>query len=254
MRKFEKNRKLKNSKTQKIRVLFSLLLFILFGFLAFLFFRVLTLDKFIYVNRTEVGDAEIIGDGFKYKISADSKLDSARGYGNYKLESLWKLSEKDDKKGAVVAESVAKNYHVPVFLWKDGNTSNLNLFQRIKAFFIEKKNNVEKANFESFDLSNSISINFVQNEIVEELPKIEVEDLTGTQNIIESVSRIVEISGSKISSNSKGYDSELDCEVLSNNLKTAEIYSNLFDCKKITDKTLGDVVKIRLGGKFATRF
>ena len=57
-------------------------------------FKVLTLDKFIYVTKEEGGSAEIIivdpnkDKTLKYKILNETELDSARGYGNYKLSSL----------------------------------------------------------------------------------------------------------------------------------------------------------------------
>ncbi len=77
------------------KIFFMFLFLILLGFLAFFIFRVLTLDKFIYVNKADDGSAEIISDSFRYKIPADTELYSARGYGKYKISSLWQLSEKD---------------------------------------------------------------------------------------------------------------------------------------------------------------
>ena len=79
----------------------------MFVFLSFIIFKVITVDEFIYVNKTEVGDAEIIGNTFKYKIPADTKLNSTRGYGEYKISSLWSLSEKDNN-GRLVPETIEK--------------------------------------------------------------------------------------------------------------------------------------------------
>lgn len=221
---------------------------------SFIFYKVLTLDDFVYVNKTKEGGAEIIGNSFKYVVPFDAVLDSTRGYGIYKLESLWKLSEKDERKGMVVTESIVKNYHLPVYLWKNGGSTNLSLYQRISVLVSKNISEVSDFKFGIKELPGSILINFIQDTIVDESLKFEVEDLTGTQSVIEDVSKIIEVSGAKISTNSKGYDSDLDCEILSSGSKSALFFANLFDCKYVAEKELNGVVRFRLGGKFASRF
>ncbi|EKE05861.1 MAG: hypothetical protein ACD_19C00176G0083 [uncultured bacterium] len=238
----------------------GLLFFLAFVFLSFVIFKVLTLDKFVYVNKTEVGDAEIIITDsrndkiIKYLIPAETELVSTRGYGKYKLESLWILSQKDVIKGGLVAETITKNYALPIYLWKDGNDTNLTLFQRIKAFTLKRKTVKYDSEFKSFKLANSIIINFVEDEFTQITPKIEIEDLTGEQNLIEKISKIIEITGGKIYSNSKGYNKDLDCEISSKKAETSKIFIKLFNCRSKIDISISTDVKIILGAKFAERF
>ncbi len=58
--------------------------------------------------------------------------------------------------------------------------------------------------------------------------------------------------GGKITSNSKGYDANLDCEIMSNDLKLARIFADILDCRVL--KSDSSILKIKLGAKFADRF
>lgn len=226
-------------------------LILAFSFLAFIIFKVLTLDKFIYVNKADDGSAEIISDSFKYKILADTELESARGYGKYKISSLWQLSEKDEIRGRLITETIAKNYSLPVFLWKDVSRSNLNIYQRTRVFFNRNKKNTDFI-INSTKLPSSVLIQFIDPAFIEIIPKIDVEDLTGSFDTLDKVSNIIKVMGGKITSNSKGYDESLDCEIINNDLKLARTLANILDCEVLKSDSL--TLKIRLGAKFADRF
>ncbi len=242
-------RRSKKHKKKSWFIIFTLLVFV---FLSFIIFKVITVDEFIYVNKTEVGDAEIIGNTFKYKIPADTKLNSTRGYGEYKISSLWSLSEKDNN-GRLVPETIAKNYFLPVSYWKNKTKSNLNIYQKISVLFSKKDKNIV-SEINSTKLPNSILIQFVNPEFEEVIPKIEVEDLTNSLNTLNKVSKIIEVAGGKITSNSKGYDADLDCEIYGKKIEIINIFSNIFSCDKKVDTTLTTDLKIRLGAKFSERF
>lgn len=245
-------RKITNNQKPIINKMIIIFVFLAFGFLSFIFFKVATLDKFIYVNKSEDGSAEIITDSFIYKIPADTELESARGYGKYKLSSLWTLSEKDNI-GKLIPETIVKNFSLPVFLWKNGNKSNLNVYQKIKITF-SKVNRSDEIKINSTKLSNSILIQFINPKLAEITPKIDVEDLTNNLGILEKVSKIIEVLGGKITTNSKGYDANLDCEISGKEMELINIFSSVFGCEKREDKTLSSDLKIRLGVKFAERF
>jgi len=246
------NSKIKGQKLKvKVIYIFVLILFLVFSFLIFIFFKVVTLEKFIYVNKASDGSAEIISDSFKYKIPADTELESARRYGKYKLSSLWQLSEKDEVGGKLITETIVKNYSLPVFLWKDKNKSNLNIYQKIQVFFNGKKKNIDFI-ISSSKIPSSILIQFVDPTFIEVTPKIDVYDLTGSLNTLDRVSKIIEVMGGKITSNSKGYDENLNCEILSNDLKLARIFANILDCKVLESDS--STLRIKLGAKFVDRF
>lgn len=248
-----------NSLVTLIRFIIIIFVFAL-GLLIFVFFKVATLDKFTYLNKTNDDGAEIIiidsqNDKLvKLLVPGEVMLDSAHGYGNYKLSSLWKLSEKDKIEGKLVSETILKNFLIPVPLWKNGNSSNLNLFQRIRAVLTEKKTKGYDGTIDSKKISNSILINFVNPTFIDNVPKIDINDLTGDVETATRVSRVVEIIGGKVTSNSKGYDENLDCEVYGGDVQEVRIFALVFDCiEKVED--LGSLdIKIRLGSKFSERF
>lgn len=226
--------------------------------ILFLIFKVLTLDKFIYVNKGDEGSAEIIiidstsDRNLKYLVQKDTMLDSARGYGTYKISSLWSLSEKDNN-GKLIPETIAKNYSLPIYLWKDGGRSNLDVFQKIRLLFTPTKK-IIATKIEDTKLPNSILIQFVEPNLTDMTPKIDVEDLTDSFDTLDKVSKVIEVVGGKITSNSKGFDADLDCEIYGKDPKLTHIFSLIFSCHEKNDKTLTSDLKIRLGAKFAERF
>lgn len=250
----------KQTKNSRWPLVIGLFFFLAFGFLSFIFFKVATLDKFIYVNRTEVGDAEIIlidtksDVTMKYLISGDVELESADGYGKYKLRNLWLLSEKVEDRGSLIADTIVKNYFLPVYLWKDGSYSNLSIFQKIKAKFVEKRISLNSEKLSVSDISKSISVNFSDPNFSENLYKIEVQDMTGDNQTIEKVSNILDVLGGKITTNSKGYNKEMDCEISSNNKLILQSVNNIFRCKIVDHVNNSVDLVIKLGVKFAERF
>jgi len=125
----------------KTRTMLYLFLTLIFIFLAFLIFKVFSLDKFIYVSKTSDNLTEIVvvdpkkDKNIIYRIPAGTVLKSSRGLGEYKIESLWILAKKENFEGKLVSESISSNYFIPLYLWKDGLKTNLNIFQRVKVFF-----------------------------------------------------------------------------------------------------------------------
>ena len=91
------------------------------------------MEKFTYVEKTSDSGALItIVDSksdkvVSYKINPDITIASARGLGEYRLESLWILGDKEGYGGRLVSESIASNYLIPVYLWKR------NLYRDLKS-------------------------------------------------------------------------------------------------------------------------
>lgn len=226
----------------------------------FVFWKVFTIDSFVYVNRTENDAAEIVivdNDSdrvVKYLIQADTALDSSREYGDYKMSSLWNLSNKDGNDGKLIAETILKNYYLPVYLWKDKNRSNLNFYQKIKSNIVERKSGDYEKVLETSNLSNSVLINFVNPDFLEHIPTVNIEDLTGSYSVAEKVSKIIEVVGGKITLNSKGFDESIDCVVIGKSLKSAKIFADIFGCELDTDNTMNYDIKVKLGAKFIERF
>lgn len=255
-----KIQKIKKSKNQKQRsfIIFTFV-FLTFVFLAFIFFKVATLEKFIYVNNKN-GSAEIIISDpqkeapIKILIDKDFVLESSRNMGEYKLSSLWILGQKEKIDGLLVTETIVKNFGLPIFLWKDGKSSNLNLYQKIKIF----SNNFKSDNYDylltSKKPNNSILINFTLSDISSYLPKVQIVDLTGSKNIAEKISSTLEVLGFKTVDYSKGYDEELDCEIVGKTKKYTDLVGKIFNCQSVVEENQSIDLKIRIGKIFTNRY
>lgn len=258
MRRQNREKKLKSKNNLFIYLILLGIIFIVGGFL-FVWFKVSKLEKFTYIEKTGDNGAFVtVVDSktdnlIRYKINPDTLLKSARGLGEYKLESLWVLGEKEGYGGKLVSESILGNYLIPVHLWKNDNKSNLSIYQKIKVFLASKQNVKEEKILAETDLSNSILINFLNNKIQESEIRVYVDDMTGDPEVIRKVSSVIGTLGTKISGYNKGYDENLDCELLGNKSEILKVFSDVFGCK-VTTQTDSDEVKIKLGARFADRF
>lgn len=257
------NRKKRNKKIENKskRFLVASLLFIIIFLIGaiIIWIKVWRLEKFILVNKATDGGGEIyIIDSkndkvLKYQVSPDVILNSANGFGEYKISSLWTLGKKENLYGQLVSRSISSNFLIPIYLWKDGRDTNLNLFQKIKFLTLSKYSVTDMGNFDDLDLPSSVLINFIDVNIQENGIEVLVEDLTGEQESIQKLSKIIDVLGSKVSNYTKGYDQNLDCEIYSNDPKIRHLLTSIFGCKSYTHNSL-KTIKIRLGAKFADRF
>lgn len=254
MQKYKK----KKNKLVKLIILLGIILFV-FIFII-ITYKVSTTEKFIYINKSKNLGAEIIiidtkSDNYvKYTIPRETEFDSARGYGTYKLSSLWTLSEADTIKGKLVAETVSKNLFLPIYLWKDESESNLTIIQKLKSIIIEKKIANDEVDLNIKNISNSVYINFIDKSLENNDIKITVNDLTGSVDTIQTLSKLIEVSGSKITSNSKGYDENLDCKIEGSDTSVVVYFSKILDCEKNIVSTSNNELIITLGAKFTSRF
>ncbi len=258
MRRQIREKKLKK-KSNFLGVIVVVSLFVVFVLTVIVWYKVTTVAKFSYVERTSDNGAYLtvvdskLDKVVRYKVEPDKVFVSSRGLGEYKLESLWILGQKEGYDGELVANSITSNYLAPVYLWKDGSKTNLNIYQRIKVFSISKQGIEAEKVLEEFELPNSVLINFIVNEIQESSPSLFVDDLTGDIDTIQKVSSIVGTLGTKVSGYTKGYDENLDCEVSGNNKESIKEISKIFDCV-VKDNNDNENIKLRIGAKFSNRF
>lgn len=255
------HKKLQNSKLRKLKIIGILFIFvfiILFGFLGFLIFKVFTLEKFSYVNNDDGNVEIIIIDALKDKytkslINKDFIVESSRNYGQYEIGKLWILGQKDGTKGKLITETIAKNFSIPVYLWKDGKSSNLNLFQKIKSILVYSKLTEYDYTLKTTSTPDSFLVNFIDSKTELIFPKLELVDLTGSSHLAENLANILGIYGVKVISYFKGYDEGLDCEVSGVNKYLVKIVEQIFSCRKSHDDVNVDL-RIRIGKVFAERF
>lgn len=254
-------RKFQNSKQKKLKIIkvYLVVMFvIIIGFLGFLTFRVITLEKFIYINNKD-GNAEIIivdpqkESPTKMFIDKNFLLKSSRNYGEYKLSNLWILSRKEKTKGRLVAETIVKNFSIPIYYWKDGKQTNLNIFQKLKIIFIKNNNNY---NFilESTSLSDNVLIYFIDNNLYSHGPyKMLMEDMTGDKEISYKLSKILETFGVKTTLFKKGYEKNLECQIGGEKQNLVKIVAKILTCEDIIESESFDL-RIRVGKVFIDRF
>lgn len=241
-------------------LLLGFFLFLIFTTLAYTFFKVSTLEKFIYLNKAANGDAEIIiidtknNNVIKYLISGDIELEAAHGYGKYKLVNLWTLSKKFESRGGLVSDTFVSNYFLPIYLWKDGNSSNLSFTQKIKAKITEKSTVFNSEKIEPIKIPKSVYINFIDQYLSENLNSVEVQDLTDDNHTIKKVSSVLEVLGGKITANSNGYDKDLDCKISGVNKLVIASINNILKCEVVAHENKSVDLTIKLGVKFAERF
>lgn len=258
MRRQQREERLKK-KPKLVLILLLTILIILFTLVFVFWYKVSILPKFTYVEKAEDGGAYItivdsrIDKIIRYKVEPNKVFVSSRGLGEYKLESLWILGKKEGYGGELIANSITSNYLAPVYLWRDGGSDNLNLYQKIKVFLISKRGIEVDRVLNEFELPNSILINFIVNDIQESAPDFYVDDFTGDIQTIQKVSAIVGTLGTKVSGYTKGYDENLDCEVSGSNKISVREISKIFGCE-IKDNDDSESIKLRIGAKFSARF
>lgn len=258
MRRKNREKKIKHKTSLVVYFVLLVIVSVVVGLLT-VWYKISNLEKFTYVEKTSDNGAFITvvdskaDKSIRYKINSETVMNSARGLGEYRLESLWILGDKEGYGGKLVSESIISNYLIPVYLWKNDKKSNLSFYQKIKVRMISGQNIGDSYDLKGKDLPSSILINFIDNNIQESEIRVFVDDMTGDPEVMARVSSIIGTMGTKVSGYSKGYDENLDCEMYGSDLDKLEVFSSVFGCKYLNQADGGEV-KIRLGAKFAERF
>ena len=261
MQKFNRKVKIKKKeiKIRRIFIVAVVLVFFIFILLGFVAFKVLTLPKFSYVlkagEKTQIVVVDTESDKYdKFELDGDLQVETAGGFGKYKIESLWKLSEAKGLGGKPVTQTIVKNFSLPLYLWKSDRETNLNIFQNIKSYLLGSKVFGDIHIIDEPDIPEFIVVRFVDRNISEASPKIRVEDLTG-KNMAGLIDQTLGVYGVKLELISRGFDEKVDCEVGGTNQLLINQVRLIFDCNKadiLEDKDVDLVIKI--GQVFADRF
>ncbi len=263
-------RQKRNLKKQKSRRSFRLLaiiiistIFLIVVSLALFIWKVMTLTRFIYVEKTDNGGAVVTVVDSKYNqidqvtIDEDIELNVSHGLGEYKLQSIWKLGEKEGYQGDLVAKTIVKNYGLPVYLWKNDNNSNLSLLQKVFLKLYKLKLlrlNLSEYKAESTKLPLYVSTGFSDNRITEKLTTVEIEDVSGNYKTTADISRVLNIMGAKITNYSRSESKDIDCLVNGKNIYATEEIAKVLDCLYDDKLETESGVKIKIGKYFNQRF
>lgn len=252
------------------------------GMLICFFLNLTKVEKFFYVVKMDDGGAEVVvvdpanQSVNSLQIPSNTQLDLSDNLGIYKLESAWKLAEDEGLGGELITKSMVKNFSLPIYLWKSENDTNLGVFKQIRVWLISKKlTNYQVSNI---DLSKTpaitktrikdgsdgylvvgsipsyILVNFVDNQISDNLVKVEIIDSSGSFFISDKVSSVLSVMGAKVSSFSKTAVDDFNCEVGGKNKLSIEKIAKVLGCEKNPSLKGDSDVIIKLGSKFAKLF
>lgn len=266
-RQIRQKRRLNSLKQKgKLRILvmsiFILMLIIILSG-TFFIWKVMTLPRFIYVEKTENGGGSVVvadsksGKINRILINKDVVLNVSHNLGEYKFASIWILGDKEGYGGDLVAKTLVKNYGLPVYLWKNENNSNLSLLQNsflklIKLRIIRLDQSEYKA--ETKELPLYVSTDFSDSRITEKLTTVEIEDVSGNYKTVADISNVLNIMGAKITNYSRSESQEIDCVINGKNSVATKEIANVLDCLYDTKLDTESAVKIKIGKYFSQRF
>ena len=155
-RRVTRNKKKNSSKTNYGKWKFIIVLVLIVAFVAYLMtnskFWVsgnkLTLvttkdsDVHVVVYDTEIEKITTI------EIPGDTLVDVPRSLGTMRIKNVWQLGENEGVDGALLAETVTKNFRIPVVVWADKHAnafSTGNYISVIGAAFVPYKTNMNFA-------------------------------------------------------------------------------------------------------------
>lgn len=280
-RQLRKTKKLKKTKTKKnIKRFFALFVLLVIAFLFCFLWKLSSVEKFTFVKKLNDGGAEVIlflpekEKLLVLEVPATTQLDLSQNLGIYKLESAWKLSEKESMEGGLIAKTFVKNFSLPVYYWKDESSNNLGFFRNLKIMLVEK--NLLNFSEERYDLSKTpvldslklkdgsegykisgsvpsyILVNFSKE--FESPPKAQLIDYSGDFSISDKLSSILSNMGVKVSSYTKNEPFDGGCSVSGQNSDLVSSISKVLGCQITQNSGSESDIVIEIKKDFAKNF
>lgn len=224
-------------------------------------------------------------------IPGDTEVNVARNLGLWKIKSVWQLGEDENLSGKLLTETIAKNFSLPIFNYADDSTlaflddsflkslknilrkkdSNLNKIKLLRLMVFAKTASLRK----DINLTDSYvlrkqeliggDVGYVisSNESQRILSyfadsnfrgvKVVIVNNTGSDKLLEPVSRIIEVLGVKPAI-TQGKDFEGGCRVEAKDNLLLKKIASIFNCESKTSEGLNDEIQIFLGEDFSKIF
>jgi hypothetical protein len=112
-------------------------------------------DKLSVVIRNENNDVQIVtfdpelGEIVNVIVPKNTQVEVARGLGEWKLGSIWKLSQNEKLEGKLLAETVIRHFKFPIHAWAD--SPGLGLISKNPSLLIQALLIPYKSNLSIFD-------------------------------------------------------------------------------------------------------
>jgi len=280
--------------------------------IAILFLTVGLLGIFLLKTRSWVGDAKltlvinsskeiyvavfdpVADDITAVKIPGSVEVDVARRLGKIRLASIWQLGIDEKLDGKLLAETVTKNFRIPIVAWADmealgfinkGNVikalyssykTNLTFSDKLRLFFFTL--GVKEFKRTDLDLSQTSflkgkkladgEMGYVVTDVMPQKLivvasdnlvsrqdlKVILTNASGDSQLSEKVGIIVESLGTKIAAVDNLKEEDFDCVVKGKDIELDKRFALVLDCE-VSKTTSGNFdVEIKFGKKFLQRF
>lgn len=151
-----KSRKRKKKKQKNKKLIYKIVFWVLVAASLFLVFRFttkywnkdskLTLVSPHQENKIQISTFDPENDSIRVvTIPSETEVRVARQLGTWRLKSVWQLGQDEGLGGQLLAETIAKQFHIPVFVWGDTRASGFsssNATQIIRSTLTPYKTNL----------------------------------------------------------------------------------------------------------------
>jgi hypothetical protein len=274
---------------------FKKLLFLLFVIFGITFYVWATSRAFAKNSKLTV----VVGGGEQVTISTfdrergtisnltipeSTQVSVSRQLGSWPAESVWRLGQNEGLNGTLLAETILKNFKIPVVAWADGNylkfawsKTNLGVGDRLRLAIFSwgvapsRKTNIDLGTFgilkktrlvggeEGFlvndNIPESLYYLFADPKINSANLRIEVQNKAINRNGAEVVTGVLEVLGGKVAAISNKESKEFLCEVSGRDKQIVSKIASIFGCETTTfDKSENFDLTIIIGEEFAKRY
>jgi len=274
---------------RKVLVLFFIVISLFAAFFLFLTSSAIDSNKYVVAFQGESGDVQVeiydfsSGEIDVIDIPGDVYVNTAYGFGDWRIGSLGKLGNQEKYGGELLRMSIVKSFHFPVDAWVEGSrlsfnsNSSLSLKQKLQLLWFKLRTPVSKTS--ETDLKNggylqetklpdgddgyalvrelpaSLGTKFTISWGEKRMPRVGIYNTTGgSGNTIHNLSEVIHILGGDWVIVEKP-PTENDCYVKGNNSALKEKLSKLLLCSINDESVEGNFdIEIVVGQKFVERF
>lgn len=234
----------------------------------------------VYVSTFDRGGGRITN----LLLPRNTQVNVARQLGTWPIISIWRLGENEKLGGTLLAETIIKNFKIPVTAWADERylalsraKTNLGVGDRLRLALFSltvspsRRSNIdlsetgflrktklvggEEGYLISEKLPQSLYYIFSDDEINSANLRIEIQNFSERKGGSETLVAVLEVMGAKTSAITKKESKDFLCEVAGRDRKIAEKIAKIFGCR-LYSRTDGDNfdLTIKVGEEFAKRY
>src|SRR3990170_2738048 len=215
-------------------------------------------------------------------IPASTQVNVSRQLGSWRAKSIWQLGLNEKLSGALLRETVVKNFYLPIVAWGDAPAlafSQGDFLGIARAMVLPFKTNLkvgDKIKLGIFALSvknpKRTDLDLRQGNYLKKARLTDGEEGyiptgaglekliiyfadSGGSRVAQEVGKTIEMIGAKVSSLSKVEQEDTDCQVAGKDKRLVELISAVFSCQKVKGEPSGNFdAQVKLGKGFIGRY